>query len=275
MSNIMREFSTEIHRDNLRKMELESAFKNAFYMSDNEALYVPTLQKNGFRKEWSYVVALAQMKKTQKNTFPSDLFQRLLHLGVDYFRTWRKEVVVWQEEDAIVAVFCNASEADVVQRIEGFIAHAKTYIREPFCIYTGVGAKAESVTQIGHSFAQAEKVLRLQKKRKQQNVLSYEQTGLYKIIFSLEGQEVLEEFFQETMGALLAYDEIKGSDYVEFLQRYFQLDCNVTQIAEDMHLHRNSVTYKLHKIEEILEVSLADKMVQTKLMVALMMLEMR
>ena len=58
-----------------------------------------------------------------------------------------------------------------------------------------------------------------------------------------------------------------------FLKTYFDLGCSVQNLAAQMHMHRNSVTYKMHKIEEIMNISINDPEERTKLMIAFMIKE--
>jgi len=71
------------------------------------------------------------------------------------------------------------------------------------------------------------------------------------------------------------FDRVNETDYLYFLKQYFDMECSVSDTAKDMHLHRNSVTYKLHKIEEVLGMSVNTQSNRTRLMVAFMLKEIR
>lgn len=271
MANIMRDFTAEIHRDSLRYMELEVAFKNAFYSGDNKELYMPSLQKNGYRREWNYIIATVEILEQDGKPIQHDDLQRLLRRSKDYFRLQSKEILVMELESRFVIVFCNKSEEYVKERLEAFGNLQREHVLQGKTLRAGVGRQVLGLHNVGISFNQSEQVLRLQKGRGQKNqVYTYSEMGLYKLIFALEGQTILEEYYRETLGELERYDTIKGTDYYAFLKDYFHTDGTVQDVAEKLHLHRNSIHYKLRKIEEILGISLSDKTQQTKLMMAYM-----
>lgn len=55
---------------------------------------------------------------------------------------------------------------------------------------------------------------------------------------------------------LLAYDAEKNTDYLETLKIYIDTNYNVSETARVMHLHRQSLLYRLEKIESLCNLSL-------------------
>ena len=62
------------------------------------------------------------------------------------------------------------------------------------------------------------------------------------------------------------YDEEHHTDYVNTLFWYLQEERNAVQTAKRLHLHRNSLQYRLEKINEILELDLADPSVRMRVL---------
>ena len=56
------------------------------------------------------------------------------------------------------------------------------------------------------------------------------------------------------------YDQTNGAFLMETLLTYYMSGFNVGKTAEALYIHRNSLQYRLKKIEEILEVDLEDSM---------------
>ena len=71
---------------------------------------------------------------------------------------------------------------------------------------------------------------------------------------SVEDDEMIKEYYADTIEPLIQYDEINGTGYVDFLKVHFETGGNIQKTAGRLYLHRNSVIYKIHKIEEILGV---------------------
>lgn len=276
MANIMRYFTTRINLDEQKTMELEVALKNAFYFPENTDMYIPMLLKHGYKKEWSCCAASLEVSCSSCGGMEPTEKKKLLYYGQEYFHAWQKNAVVLENGEGFVFLGVNVTDAQLRERVTEFCSSAREYEICAGDFYGGVGRAAKSLGGIGKSFAEAEQVKRLQRRREQRNaILSYRELGLYQLLFSLEGTEVLEDYYKETIGVLEKHDRVNETDYCYFLRKYFEAGCSVQTAAARLHLHRNSVTYKLHKIEEILKMSVSDPSDRTKIMVALMIQEIR
>ena len=67
-----------------------------------------------------------------------------------------------------------------------------------------------------------------------------------------------ETFYSPKFQRLLTYDEVNHTSYTEDLMKYLAKGKNIMQTAECLHIHKNSMYYRLAKIEEICECSLKD-----------------
>ena len=57
---------------------------------------------------------------------------------------------------------------------------------------------------------------------------------------------------------LSAFDEKNDTDYQTTLRCYMENNCNMNSAAERLNIHRNSLLYRIHKIEEILGYNITD-----------------
>ena len=76
-----------------------------------------------------------------------------------------------------------------------------------------------------------------------------------------------------TVGPLVEYDRARSGDHIETLRTYLACSGSVRETARRMFVHRNTVTYKLNRIAEILGVDLSDFSVREQLDCALKVLE--
>lgn len=277
MANIMREFTRQIHMDGMKEIEIETALKNAIFLPENTELYLPVLKKHGYKKEWLYCVAAIDIQD-RKGRYPKpELLKKLVHFSTDFFRLHQRHAVVIENDRGLVILFCNMAESKIKERTADFInrLQCKPFSGFQLSCYIGIGQAANSVCGLGECYDQAERVKSLQKKRGKINTtLSYSEIGLYKLLFSVK-EELLEEYYAETLGRLQSYDHMNETDYLYFLKKYFELGCSIQDAAAELHLHRNSVAYKLRKIEEIIKLSVNAPYDRTKIMVALMIQEIR
>jgi purine catabolism regulator len=50
------------------------------------------------------------------------------------------------------------------------------------------------------------------------------------------------------------YDKAKGTDYLKVMERLYMNSGNRVKTAEDIFMHRNSLSYKIDKIKQIFEI---------------------
>lgn len=74
----------------------------------------------------------------------------------------------------------------------------------------------------------------------------------------LEEAQGASDYCRGVLATLVAYDEAHTTDLVHTLRTYFRCNGNVIRTSERLFLHRNSVLYRLQRIEELLEVDLKD-----------------
>ncbi|MPN49055.1 hypothetical protein SDC9_196668 [bioreactor metagenome] len=57
---------------------------------------------------------------------------------------------------------------------------------------------------------------------------------------------------------MITYDREKQGDLVKTLKSYFEHNGNLTKIADALFLHKNSISYRLQKIEDLTGCRLRD-----------------
>ena len=80
---------------------------------------------------------------------------------------------------------------------------------------------------------------------------------------------MLAEFYQELLGPLVEYDRQKRADLVQTLDSYIAAGNSPSETAACLHLHRNTVLYRLQRIAEISGHRLDDPQTCLSLQVAL------
>ncbi len=134
----------------------------------------------------------------------------------------------------------------------------------------GIGHIATNLQAIPAAYREAQQALEIgQKLFGEGKIHSFAQLGIYRLLFHLNGQSELREFYQETLGPLLAADTRGDGAFIETLECFFRCNGNLSETARAMHFHRNSLLYRLGRIEEILGRSLEDSELRLSLQIAL------
>jgi purine catabolism regulator len=116
----------------------------------------------------------------------------------------------------------------------------------------GVGRTGRGLAGLRRSFAQAQEALALsQDLFPGGKVLTFGDLTLYHLLCRLQDCEELLEFYNQTLAPLVEYDLSHRMQLVHTLEAFFAHHGNVSQTAESLYLHRNSLLYRLGRISEI------------------------
>ncbi len=97
----------------------------------------------------------------------------------------------------------------------------------------------------------------------------YEELGLYRLLADLRDRDSLDRFCEDVLGPLLRYDAANGTELVHTLEIFFRENSNVSQAAQALYVHRNTLTYRLDRIAEITGLDLNDAEARLCLQLAL------
>ena len=157
-----------------------------------------------------------------------------------------------------------------IDRVQSRLQQGKTGNGDLPTFTAGIGRLAKDVQQIPQSYREAQQALEIGRRLFGEGDIHYfTRLGIYRLLFYLYGHEELSDFYQETLGFLLESDRHSNSALIETLERFFHCNGNLSETARTMHLHRNSLLYRLGRIEELLGRSLEDPELRLSLQIAL------
>jgi purine catabolism regulator len=171
------------------------------------------------------------------------------------------QVLFCPHEEAL-AVLCGAKDAALLDRIEQHAQQTYASLGDgdpPLPLAAGIGRPGAGLAGLRRSFAQAREALALVESLFEgDRVLSFGELALYHLLGRLQGCEELAFFYDQTLAALDEYDRGHDTQLVETLETFFAQHGNVSQTAERLYLHRNSLLYRMERIAEITGLDLDD-----------------
>ena len=140
-------------------------------------------------------------------------------------------------------------------------------------LLVGVGGTGQGIEGARTSYHQAQEALALARQVPAWGpVLSFSDLGALRLLCELRDSSELESFCKEQLGSLLAYDQVHGTELVSTLRAFFAHHGNISRTAEALHLHRNSLIYRLERIAQIAGADLQEAEDRFALQLALKLL---
>lgn len=126
-------------------------------------------------------------------------------------------------------------------------------------ISLGVGRSYNGVRYIKKSYEEAQSALRIGRfMNRSSSVNYYDDLGPYRFLCELKDSETMFNFCQETLGKVVTYDSQNNTELMKTIISYFKNDCNLRRTAEELFIHKNSVIYRIKKIEELTGLTMGD-----------------
>ena len=78
-------------------------------------------------------------------------------------------------------------------------------------------------------------------------------TGTYRLLFRVLAShpEEVRSFYDDTVSALVKYDDQYSTDLVGTLEAYLEQNCNMNATAAAIYAHRHTVAYRLERVKEL------------------------
>ena len=164
-------------------------------------------------------------------------------------------VTMWPiaENEPGRAVGSGGAAAALVQRAMGSVA------RTVDATVTVSAEPAESATTYAEAYRTAKGALDIALRAGRTNtVVQLADLGVIGLLLQLEDSSQLAAFARRTLGPLLDYDESHHTDLVDTLRTYFACRNDRNRAAGALHIHPNTVTQRLRRVEQLCGVELAE-----------------
>jgi purine catabolism regulator len=100
-------------------------------------------------------------------------------------------------------------------------------------------------------------------------VVEFGSLGVYRLLVELEEQPAVRKFTTEIMQPLIDYDAEHRGSLVKTVQAYFDHHGNISQTAESLFVHRNTLLYRMDRIQELTGLQLDQSNMRLALHLAL------
>jgi hypothetical protein len=134
--------------------------------------------------------------------------------------------------------------------------------------FIGMGNFYEHIHQLHMSYLQAIQVIGVVKKQRSNLIFKYKNLGVYKLLLELRNTTYISKFHKEMLGPLINYDKQNAQGYVDFLKVYLEEDGKTVNVSKRLFIHRNTVMYKIKKVEQILDMDISTTLDKTSLSLA-------
>jgi Regulator of polyketide synthase expression len=137
-------------------------------------------------------------------------------------------------------------------------------------IRVSVGRLARKLSDFPISYREAQEALFIASITSDTKTVShYNDLGVWRLLLRVEDQSELERFTDYYLSALVLHDREQQTNWLKTLETFLEENGNLRATARTLELHRNTVTYQLDHISQLLGQNLNDSEVRLNLQIAL------
>lgn len=258
--DVMRRFSEILLQNEKKETNLVSALKNAIYYPNNLELYVKDFESNGFFQGMSFCTFVMSC-----HTYHTEGGNKALAEMKEDLRYFLKKTVLYEENDILI-VLAVGDQISLLNK--GIRARCKRDDN----VYVGAGVTVTSIEEIHKSYKSAKTAYQLTKTTIPRNFLTYEELGIYQLLTDYSEKTIYPNFVEETLGKLIDYDKKNQTDYMHILETYFENECSIICTSKALYCHKNTLSYKIGKIREVLGYDILLNENRMKIMISLRIL---
>lgn len=268
--DITREVSTLILTQEIEQRSLHSLLENILYSrfeSDDELKSIA--KRYNFNLLGKGLIGVADIddfkgylksRKINEEKQVLRIKDDFLAAFIEACKTQRLDVLTRQRSDSIIFLV-QMPDNDEIQ-IRQLVREARRNINKKFNhinVSFGIGCYCTKLKDFHISLAEAGKALRIaQCEKPEDGVCFFNNLGIYSILLNITDRTVLEKYYYDCFAPLIEYDHINNASLLNTLETYLNNNCNLTQTSGKMYLHRNTLKYRMQKIENLLECDLGN-----------------
>ncbi|MCR5272349.1 MAG: PucR family transcriptional regulator ligand-binding domain-containing protein [Lachnospiraceae bacterium] len=121
----------------------------------------------------------------------------------------------------------------------------------------GIGSCVKDISNLHLSYRRAEAAVK-RALRKKTGRLKFDELGVDRLFLAVTDKTLLYEMGEKMLKPILDYDKEHDSNYEETLYNYLRFDGSVLAVGKEMYIHRNTITYRMNKIKELLGCNLEN-----------------
>jgi PucR family transcriptional regulator, purine catabolism regulatory protein len=182
--------------------------------------------------------------------------QRVRDAIEHFFATRAPEVIVSAREAEVVLV-APAADARHPGGMEPHSLGATciTRLAELFPgtkVIIGIGGPCRDPREIARSYEEAHRTIEtLRRLGRAGTVTAFEDLGIHRLLLQVPDLSELRSFATDVLGKLSRHERERKSEYLTTLACYFRENNSPQRAARVLHIHPNTVAYRVKRIEEI------------------------
>ena len=206
--------------------------------------------------EWCYRCIILKKIDNVKSKGYTDIKAKEAEILKQEIRVAYPHSSLIQVENNLVAIL-GQSGAEIQVETEAFVAFVREKLwKNTEALLIGIGG-CYPISKLHVSYKQAKEAIKiylLRKNEYRENIIYYDSIKVPAYLITME-EEKRHDLHKRIIKRIEEYDFEHGSELLWTMKAYFRNNANISQTARQLFIHRNTLLFRLEKIENLLGVS--------------------
>jgi len=164
----------------------------------------------------------------------------------------------------------HSTELGAVQRFGELLVNTVQTVARGMSMSLGIANRTDAVTDLPRAHEEARQSLRLAHRGgRKRLVTSYRGLGAFRLLLEIERPATLARYVEEMLGPVERYERGRETPLLRTLEELIAAHWNQREAARRLHVHINTLLYRMQRIEQISGFSLDDSETRVALAVAM------
>jgi sugar diacid utilization regulator len=185
--------------------------------------------------------------------------KRLLKEITNYLDIYRQTATAMNMDNRIIVIIPGTGDKTFIEAADRKLATDLARLlmtNYQLVVSVGLSTPANDIMAFAKAFQEAEMSINyLNKTGKQGQIMFYQDMGIYKLLINFD-TGITQEFVKDLLGGLLTVEEDKKIELLKTLEVYLDNECNMKNSATILHIHPNTLRYRIGQIEQLTDLNL-------------------
>lgn len=265
LSDLSQNYCNRIFADRQLTCDLAGAMREILLEQHLSPHFESLLLHHGFLATDTYCLAVLEAAASEDRR---SLILSHLRRAASFFPFPEKtNYLSFEFRNQLILIWHHAVEPLIRQHCSELISFGATQ-SDISGIWIGLSQCQNQLSQIPRLYQQALDALCIGK-GSQTPLTAFDELNCNQLFFAVSDEQLLKDFYQKSLKKLEEYDDLHNSMYLKTLEYYLRFDGRLSDIADAMICHRNTINYRMNKIRELLQMDLNDGDIKFQLQLAL------
>lgn len=181
--------------------------------------------------------------------------QRVAMTVEDFFTTRARGAITSVRDTEVVVLLPEAASPGGSGRAADLGSACVDRVGELFpdaVVTVGIGGICRKPVEIARSYAEARRTIDMVRRAgRQGGVVAFDALDIHRLLLQVPDLAELRGFATAVLGKLSSHEREHQSEYLATLACYFRENSSPQRASRSLHVHPNTVTYRIRRVEEI------------------------